>query len=373
MPKLTLPSGHTWAYVDANPQGPVTILCLHGFPDLGYGYRHQIGSWARAGFRVVVPDMLGYGGSSAPIDPAQYTTKRLAQDLTTLLTVLGVSRAVVVGHDWGSFAANRLALWHPDRVLALVLMSVPYTPPAQAPTSLANVAARAPNLGYQLFFASPEAPRILEANIPYFLSLMFRTPSAPTDFTPKGALQAKLASPPSPAIIAATPSVLKGDALRVYTSSFQAGGMTGPTNYYRTTQLRYAEEAHASDASPASSPTPTSGALRLSPTLDVLSIYGTRDATIAPAALKAQRRFVTKLTEIPLEGTGHWVMIQDAKEEPRSLVGDGADPLAEWRERTSAGAWKDGSGDGGVVGRAVLTWLNGLGITGGAEVVKGKL
>ncbi|KAJ7749240.1 epoxide hydrolase [Mycena olivaceomarginata] len=346
MPKLTLPSGHTWAYVDANPQGPVTILCLHGFPDLGYGYRHQIGSWARAGFRVVVPDMLGYGGSSAP-----YTTKRLAQDLTTLLTVLGVSRAVVVGHDW-AFRTHR---------------------PRMAPTSLANVAARAPNLGYQLFFASPEAPRILEANIPYFLSLMFRTPSAPTDFTPKGALQAKLASPPSPAIIAATPSVLKGDALRVYTSSFQAGGMTGPTNYYRTTQLRYAEEAHASDASPASSPTPTSGALRLSPTLDVLSIYGTRDATIAPAALKAQRRFVTKLTEIPLEGTGHWVMIQDAKEEPRSLVGDGADPLAEWRERTSAGAWKDGSGDGGVVGRAVLTWLNGLGITGGAEVVKGKL
>jgi soluble epoxide hydrolase/lipid-phosphate phosphatase len=65
--------------------------------------------------------MLGYGGSDAPVDPAQYTTKRLTGDLAALLTALGVNRAVVVGHDWGSFAAGRFALWHPDRVLALVL------------------------------------------------------------------------------------------------------------------------------------------------------------------------------------------------------------------------------------------------------------
>ena len=116
------------------------------------------------------------------VDPAQFTTKRLARDLAALLTALGVARAVVVGHDWGSFTAGRVALWHPDRVLALVLsvylfpffwfvdthtyrMSVPYTPPALAPTTLANVAARAPNLGYQLFFASPEAVLVLEANV----------------------------------------------------------------------------------------------------------------------------------------------------------------------------------------------------------------
>ncbi|KAJ7213723.1 Alpha/Beta hydrolase protein [Mycena haematopus] len=360
MPKATLPSGHTWAYVDANPQGTTTILCLHGFPDLGYGYRHQIGPWARAGFRVVVPDMLGYGGSSAPVDPAQYTTKRLAQDLAALLTALGVDRAVVVGHDWGSFAAARVALWHPDRVLALVLMSVPYTPPALAPITLTHVAARAPNLGYQLFFASPEAAPVLEANLPHFLAITFHPPSAKTDYTPKGALRAMLASSPSPAAIDALPSVLKGDAPRAYLNAFRARGMTGPTNYYRTTLLRCTEEAD--------SPT-----LSLSPTLDVLSIYGTSDTTIAPAALKAQRRFVSRLTEVPLDGSGHWVMLEDVGDEPPVPMSDGADPLEGWRERLSAGAWKNASGDGGAVGRTVLTWLSGLGITGGPKAMKGKL
>ncbi|KAJ6539724.1 Alpha/Beta hydrolase protein [Mycena capillaripes] len=366
MPKLTLPSGHTWAYVDANPQGTTTILCLHGFPDLGYGYRHQIGPWSRAGFRVIVPDMLGYGGSDAPIDPAQYTTKRLAGDLTALLTALGVDRAVVVGHDWGSFTAGRVALWHPDRVLALVVMSVPFTPPAIAPTSLTNVATRAPNLGYQLFLASPEAAPALETNIPYFIALTFNPPSAPVNFTPTGALRTLLTSPPSPASIDALPCLLKGDVRRAYLRAFRARGMTGPTNYYRTTRLRYLEEAAVASSSS------NAPGLSLSPTLDVLSIYGTLDATIAPAALKIQRRFVSRLTEVPIEGTGHWVMIQDASEEPPSFVGEGADPLEAWRERTSAGAWKDGSGDGGAVGRAVLSWLKGLGITGGVEL-RGKL
>ncbi|KAJ7682417.1 epoxide hydrolase [Mycena polygramma] len=365
MPKLTLPSGHTWAYVDANPQGPTTILCLHGFPDLGYGYRHQIGPWARAGFRVIVPDMLGYGGSDAPVDPAQYTTKRLSADLAALLTVLGVDRAVVVGHDWGSFTAGRFALWHPDRLLALVLMSVPYTPPAIAPTSLANVAARAPNLGYQLFLASPVAAPAVEANIPYFLALLFCPPSGPADITPADALHRLLASPPSPASIAAMPTILKGDAHRAYFSAFRARGMTGATNYYRTTRLRYLEESAAPN-------------LRLPPTLDVLALYGTLDKTIAPAALRMQRRFVGRLTEVPLEGAGHWVMVQDAvaREEPAFVEGEnegkGADPLEDWRERMSAGAWKERGGDGGAVGRAVLAWLGGLGINGRGEV-RGKL
>ncbi|KAF7355662.1 Epoxide hydrolase hydrolase [Mycena sanguinolenta] len=342
MPKAILSSGHTWAYVDANPQGSPAILCLHGFPDLGYGYRHQIGAWARSGFRVIVPDMLGYGGSSAPIDPAQYTTKRLARDLAAMLTKLGIARAVVVGHDWGSFTASRVALWHPDRVLALVLMSVPFTPPALAPMTIADVAARAPNLGYQLFLASPEAAPTLEANMPHFIAIAFHTPraSAEVDFTPKGALRTMLASPPSPATIDAMPCVLKGDSLRAYTAALRARGI-----------LRFPEP----------------------PTLDVLSIYGNRDAIIFPAALKMQRRFVSRLTEVPLDGSGHWVMLEGLGEEPPVPIGNNADPLEEWRERMSAGAWKDGSGDGGAVGRTVLTWLRGLGITGSTEVAKGKL
>ncbi|KAJ7228256.1 Alpha/Beta hydrolase protein [Mycena pura] len=364
MPKITLPSGHTWAYVDANPDGTTTMLCLHGFPDLAYGYRHQIGAWARAGFRVVVPDMLGYGGSDAPIDPAQYTTKRLTADLAALLTALNVDRAVVVGHDWGSFTANRFTLWHPDRVFALILMSIPYTPPALAPTLLSTVAARASNLGYQLYLASPEAAPALEKNLLYFLAFTFSPPDAQVNFTPAGVMHSLMASAPSASVTAALPCLLQDDVLRAYVAAFSARGLTGPTNYYRTTYLRGAEEAAASPPLPA----------HLPPELPVLSVYGALDATIAPAALKAQRRFVPRLTEMPIAHMGHWVLVQDARidAEPPSFLSEGSleDPLEGWREHTSAGAWREAPGDGGAVGRVVLEWLSGLGVGRG---VRGKL
>ncbi|KAJ6475656.1 alpha/beta-hydrolase [Mycena vulgaris] len=354
MPRLTLPSGHTWAYVDANPQAATALLCLHGFPDLGYGYRHQLGPWARAGFRVVVPDMLGYGASDAPVDPAQYTTKRLAGDLVALLTALGIARAVVVGHDWGAFVAGRVALWHPDRVLALVVLSVPYTPPAPAPVSLFDVARRAPNLAYQLFLASPEATPAIEAQLPHFLDLLYAPPASPAHITQSDSLRTALLSPAP----TSGPTLLAGPAREAYLAAYRARGMDGPTNYYRTTRLRYLEESTANNAP-----------LALHPDLPVLSMHGTADATCAPAALKTQRRFVPRLTERALEGAGHWLLLEGAA---------GGDALLgawrAWLEGGQTDAWKHTGGDGGPVGRAILEWLAGLGITGGGEAaVKGKL
>ncbi|CAK5262480.1 unnamed protein product [Mycena citricolor] len=355
MPKITLPSGHTWAYVDANPTARKTMICFHGFPDLGFGYRHQIGPWARAGYRVIVPDMLGYGGSDAPVDPAQYTTKRLADDLAALLTALSVERAIVIGHDWGSYTAGRFALWHRERVEALILMSVPFTPHPPAPVTLPDVVARAPNLAYQLYLASPVAAPTIEANMSKFLSLIFSSSETMASWTAASdSLPKFLAEKAVPDQLQAC--ILKGDAFRAYEAGFSARGMTGPTNYYRTTHLRYQEEeaGHMASEFPAD--------------LDVLSLYGTLDATLAPAALKLQRRFITRLTEIPLPDTGHWVLFQDATvdSEPPAYLDDGepSDPLKGWREKMSSGAWENGRGDGGKVGRAVLDWLSGTALKG---------
>lgn len=59
-----------------------------------YGWRYQIGPWVRAGYRVVVPDMLGYGGTDKPLAAEEYSTKKLCADLAALLDIIGVSRAV---------------------------------------------------------------------------------------------------------------------------------------------------------------------------------------------------------------------------------------------------------------------------------------
>jgi len=94
-----LSTGRTYHFVDQLPDNydlktTPTLLCIHGFPDLWYGWRYQIGPWCRGGNRVVVPDMLGYGSTDMPLDSKEYSTKRLANDLAALLDLLSVQKAV---------------------------------------------------------------------------------------------------------------------------------------------------------------------------------------------------------------------------------------------------------------------------------------
>lgn len=115
--------------------GPVVLL-LHGFPELWYSWRHQIPVLAAAGYHAVAPDMRGYGDTDAPLGAQNYTYFHIVGDLIGLLDALGVEKAFVVGHDWGSVIASHLCLFRPDRVTALVNLSVAHTPrdPTTKPT-----------------------------------------------------------------------------------------------------------------------------------------------------------------------------------------------------------------------------------------------
>lgn len=86
-----------------------------------YGWRHQIAPWRDSGYRVVVPDMLGYGGTDKPGDIPDYGLKSLSNDISALLDLLQVQKAIVVGHDWGAATVWRFALYFPERVLALAV------------------------------------------------------------------------------------------------------------------------------------------------------------------------------------------------------------------------------------------------------------
>lgn len=92
-----LSTGRTYHYIDQRPPNnpfATTLLCLHGFPDFWYGWRHQIRPWVAEGYRVIVPDMLGYGKTDMPLEASAYSTKRLCDDLAALLDHLGVQKAV---------------------------------------------------------------------------------------------------------------------------------------------------------------------------------------------------------------------------------------------------------------------------------------
>lgn len=110
-------------YVEAG-NGPLVLL-LHGFPYTWFEWRHQIGPLAEAGYRVVAPDIRGFGQSEKPQRSEDYTLLHCAGDAIGLLRGLGANSAVVVGHDLGAWVAATTARMRPDMVRGLALISTP--------------------------------------------------------------------------------------------------------------------------------------------------------------------------------------------------------------------------------------------------------
>lgn len=114
--------GDTFPYYDYGTGTPV--LLLHGFPDSKYLWRHQLPVLAEAGYRVIVPDLLGYGGAPKPADVSAYAIPNILDDLIGLLDGLSIEEAHVVGHDWGGTVAWLFAGNYPDRSLSVTGMTV---------------------------------------------------------------------------------------------------------------------------------------------------------------------------------------------------------------------------------------------------------
>jgi len=100
------------------------VVLLHGWPDSGRLWRHQVPALADAGFQVIVPDLRGYGRSGKPDAVEAYSLPVLAGDVLAILADQGAGRAHVVGHDWGAALGWVLASFAPDQVDHLVALSV---------------------------------------------------------------------------------------------------------------------------------------------------------------------------------------------------------------------------------------------------------
>jgi pimeloyl-ACP methyl ester carboxylesterase len=133
------------------------VLLLHGWPDSAYVWRNQIPFLTGHDFRVVAPDLRGFGRSSRPVEVTDYALSKSVGDVTGLLDWLGVESVHLVGHDWGAAVAWGMAMAHPDRVQKLVAVSVghPSVPWSLRQNEMA---------WYQLFF---QFEGIAEATLSY--------------------------------------------------------------------------------------------------------------------------------------------------------------------------------------------------------------
>jgi pimeloyl-ACP methyl ester carboxylesterase len=101
------------------------ILLFHGFPDTPHTWSEVQPQLAAAGYRVVAPFMRGYPPTEAPAN-GDYSAIQLGGDVLALIAALGENRAIVIGHDWGAFAAYAAANLNPKRIRKLVTIGIPH-------------------------------------------------------------------------------------------------------------------------------------------------------------------------------------------------------------------------------------------------------
>ena len=116
--EVRLTNGLRMAYVELGDPNGEPLLLLHGYTDSSRSWSLLVPYLG--GYRLLIPDLRGHGGTDAPL--CCYSVTQVADDARLFLDTLGVGRAAVAGHSWGSMAAIAMAADHPDRVSRIILI-----------------------------------------------------------------------------------------------------------------------------------------------------------------------------------------------------------------------------------------------------------
>ncbi len=259
--------------------------------------------------------MRGYGGSDKPHEIEAYAIAHMCADVAGLIEALGEKQAVLVGHDWGAPIVWNTALFHPEKVRAVVGLSVPHT--GRGPISRIELFRRIykDRFFYQLYFQTPGvAEAELEADVRASLSKVYysvsgeaieaRLPGLRADKPADARLLDGLPDPDP------LPPWLTEDDLAYYVSQFEKSGFRGPLNRYRTSELDFAQQAAIAGRRIEQPAAFIAGSLdpvlRFVPGLDLIEVM---------------RGQVPDLRLVRLiEGAGHWVQQERPAEVNMALL-----------------------------------------------------
>jgi len=253
-------AGVTFRFIETNgiqmriaemgDEGPLVLLA-HGWPESWYSWRHQIPALAEAGYRVVVPEMRGYGETDAPARVDDYDIVQLAADMVGVLDALGETTATIVGHDWGAVVAASTVLQYPDRFSSLVLMSVPHRERSENSPMAAMKARVGDNFFYILYHNEPGgvAEAEYDSDPRGLLSRLYLSPDSPREAPqitdPKrsaGGMIGRLGASKG------LPDWLSQGDLDFYVAQFEQSGFRGGVNYYRNFQRNWEITEHLAAA-----------------------------------------------------------------------------------------------------------------------------
>jgi pimeloyl-ACP methyl ester carboxylesterase len=268
--------------LEAGPVDGPLVLLLHGFPEIAYSWRHQLSALGAAGYRVVAPDLPGYGRSDKP--DVTYDCEWINATLIGVADAYGADRFVIAGHDWGGLLVWIMARQYPERIAGVIGVNTPDLP-------------RTPIPPVQLMFKVLETPiYIMQFQARGVAEWVLGTWGRGTDdfielifgFT----LQNADAFPP--------------EVLDVYKDAFRpAGALTPPIEYYRNMDRNWELTAPIADRK-----------------IEVpcLMISAADDPVLTPAMTTGMEERVPNLERVVIEKCGHWTQQEQPEETTAAML-----------------------------------------------------
>jgi pimeloyl-ACP methyl ester carboxylesterase len=314
LPPLRLPDGRvepgiTLAVHEAGSGNGPAVVLSHGFPELGFSWRHQLPALAAAGFRALAPDQRGYGGSDAPEAISAYDIHHLCGDLVGLLDALEIERAVVVGHDWGGFVAWAMPVLHPGRTAGVVGVNTPLLPRSPMPPTqlLRAMAGGQDEKLYILWFQKPGvAESVLDADPSLVFERLLRG-GVPFDEIARR-MGPELDMNPFRRLASLEPfgePIGTPEERAHYADVFRRTGFRGGINWYRNLDRNW-ETA------------PELGARRIE--VPCLMVTAEWDPALRPEMAGGMPAQCSDLETVMLRGCGHWTQQERPDELNRVLV-----------------------------------------------------
>ncbi|KAK5684611.1 hypothetical protein LTR17_027196 [Elasticomyces elasticus] len=156
---------------EAGDTSKPALLLLHGWPDSAHLWQRMLPYLSQLNLKILAPDLLAYGGSSKPTDPALYDHRLMSADIVEILDAESIDKVIPIGHDFGCWFTTKLHLLYPERCVATVHIGIAYMPPTTEMPSLEDLNALMeklygyPRYSYFHFFTALDAPPIFAANM----------------------------------------------------------------------------------------------------------------------------------------------------------------------------------------------------------------
>lgn len=272
-----------WCLESGPPDGPLLLL-MHGFPEIAYSWRNQMGPLGAAGFHVIAPDMPGYGRSDKP--DVTYDCEWINGTLMGLVDALGYERVVIAGHDWGGLLVWIMARQYPERIAGVIGVNTPDLPrPPMPPVQLLRSRA---------------------AERPYYLEQFQDRGVAEWVFSWGGRARDDFVD-----VMFGGPATVVADAfppevLDVYKRAFSpAGSLTPPLEYYRNMDRNWELTAPIADR-----------------VIDVpcLMICADGDRVLKPKMADGMEARVPNLEKVVIANCGHWTQQERPRETTAAML-----------------------------------------------------